>query len=67
MTETMLVSDPVDAAVAIALMVVLARREVLRAATGPGYSTGWRGIDWAIAPLIVVFTATVAVRVGALL
>lgn len=67
MTATAVLTDPGDAVVAIALMVLIARRELVRAREGPGHSPGWSGLDRAIPVLLAAFAVIVAVRLIALL
>lgn len=67
MIATAVLPDPGDAVVALALMVLLARRELLRARHGPEYHPGWTGPDRAIPVLLAAFTVIVAVRLAALL
>lgn len=59
--------DPGDALVAVALLVLLARRELVRAGSGPGYDPAWTGPDRAIPVLLAAFAAIVLVRMAALL
>lgn len=67
MTGTAVLPDPGDALVAIALLVLLARRELLRAGHGRGYDLGWTGPDRAIPVLLAAFTVIFVVRLAALL
>ena len=67
MIATSVLPDPGDALLAVALLGLLARRELMRAGHGPGYSPKWTGPDRAIPVLLVAFAAVVAVRMAALL
>jgi len=66
-TATAVLTDPGDGLVAIALILLLARRELLRACRGPEDNPGWSGPDRAIPVLLVAFAAIVVVRLAALL
>ena len=59
--------DPGDVLVALALLVLLIRREAVRARIGPGAAPRWTGADLAIPPLLAVFVLIAVVRIGALL
>jgi len=59
--------DPADAFLAVALLLLLTRRELVRARNGPSYDLGWSGADRAIPVLLAGFALIVAVRLAALL
>lgn len=67
MSATAVLVDPGDALVAVALIVLLARRELLRASHGPESDLGWTGLDRAVPVLLAAFTVIVVVRLAALL
>lgn len=67
MSATAVLTDAGDALVAIALMLLLARRELRRARHGPAHDLGWTGSDRAIPVLLGAFAVIVAVRIAALL
>jgi len=64
---TALLLDPGDAVVTVALLVLLARRELVRASRGPEPRPGWTGLDLAIPVLLAAFVAIAAVRIAPLL
>lgn len=67
MIATAVFTDAGDALVAIALMLLLARRELRRARHGPDPGPQSAGADRAIPLLLAAFALIVAVRLAALL
>ena len=59
--------DPGDVVVALVLLVLLIRRELVRARIGPGSAPRWTGADLAIPPLLAVFALIAVGRIAALL
>jgi hypothetical protein len=64
---TAVFTEPGDALIAIALLALLARRELARADLGPDARIGWTGADRAIPVLLAAFAVIVVVRIAALL